>query len=43
MQDKGGMDTEDIILGKAKYEDWRSIYRNVWSYCERNYSKQCTM
>ena len=25
------METEDIILGKAKYEDWRSIYRNVWS------------
>lgn len=20
------METEDIILGKAKYEDWRSIY-----------------
>jgi RimJ/RimL family protein N-acetyltransferase len=29
--DKGRMETEDIILGKAKYEDWRSIYRNVWS------------
>ncbi len=27
----GRMETEDIILGKAKYEDWRSIYRNVWS------------
>ena len=25
------METEDIILGKAKYEDWRSMYRNVWS------------
>lgn len=31
MRDKGRMETEDIILGKAKYEDWRSIYRNVWS------------
>lgn len=26
-----GMETEDLILGKAKYEDWESIYRNVWS------------
>ncbi len=26
-----GMETEDLILGKAKYEDWKSIYRNVWS------------
>ena len=31
MRDGGRMETEDIILGKAKYEDWRSIYRNVWS------------
>ena len=31
MRDKGRMETEDLILGKAKYEDWRSIYRNVWS------------
>ena len=31
MKDKGRMETEDIILGKAKYEDWTSIYRNVWS------------
>ncbi len=31
MRDKGRMETEDIILGKAKYEDWGSIYRNVWS------------
>ena len=31
MRDKSWMETEDIILGKAKYEDWRSIYRNVWS------------
>jgi len=31
MRDKGRMETEDIILGKAKYEDWSSIYRNVWS------------
>ena len=31
MRDEGRMETEDIILGKAKYEDWRSIYRNVWS------------
>lgn len=25
------METKDIILGKAKYEDWQSMYRNVWS------------
>ncbi|MDE6202714.1 MAG: GNAT family N-acetyltransferase [Lachnospiraceae bacterium] len=25
------MEAEDIILGKAKYKDWRSMYRNVWS------------
>ena len=25
------MDTKDLILGKAKYEDWRWVYRNVWS------------
>ena len=31
MRDESRMETEDIILGKAKYEDWRSIYRNVWS------------
>lgn len=31
MENKGRMETEDIILGKARYEDWRSIYRNVWS------------
>ena len=31
MRDKSWMETEDIILGKAKYEDWRSIYCNVWS------------
>ena len=25
------METRDIILGKAKYEDWKSLHRNVWS------------
>ncbi len=25
------METRDLILGKAKYEDWESMYRNVWS------------
>lgn len=25
------METKDLILGKAKYEDWRWVYRNVWS------------
>ena len=31
MWDKGRMEAEDIILGKAKYEDWNAVYRNVWS------------
>ncbi|MEY8331680.1 GNAT family N-acetyltransferase [Lachnospiraceae bacterium 47-T17] len=34
MRNEGRMETEDIILAKAKYEDWRSIYRNVWSRLE---------
>lgn len=25
------MEAADIILGKAKYEDWKSLYHNVWS------------
>ena len=25
------METEDLILGKAVYEDWRFMYQNVWS------------
>lgn len=25
------METSDLILGKARYEDWKSMYRNVWS------------
>lgn len=25
------METKDLILGKAKFEDWESMYRNVWS------------
>lgn len=25
------IETKDLILGKAKYEDWRPMYRNVWS------------
>ncbi len=25
------METENIILGKAKYEDWKPMYRNVFS------------
>ncbi len=25
------METNDIILGKAKFEDWAAMYRNVWS------------
>lgn len=25
------LETKDLILGKAKFEDWRAMYRNVWS------------
>lgn len=25
------METKDLILGKAKYEDWKPMYCNVWS------------
>lgn len=25
------METADIILGKAKFEDWEAMHRNVWS------------
>ena len=25
------METKDLILGKAKFEDWESLYKNVWS------------
>ncbi len=28
------METNDIILGKAKFEDWESLYRNLWSRTE---------
>lgn len=25
------IETQDLILDKAKYEDWEAMYRNVWS------------
>ena len=25
------LETRDLILGKAKYEDWEAMYHNVWS------------
>lgn len=28
------METNDIILGKAKFEDWAALYRNLWSRTE---------
>lgn len=28
------METRNLIIGKAKYEDWESMYRNVWSRAE---------
>ena len=34
---KGGnrmLETEDLILDKAKFSDWRGMYRNVWSHNE---------
>jgi len=33
MENKGRMKTEDIILGKARYEDWRSMTHG-WSMKE---------
>lgn len=28
------LESEDIKLEKAKYEDWKDMYRNVWSHPE---------
>lgn len=28
------METKDLILGKAKFEDWETMYKNVWSRTE---------
>ena len=25
------METRDLILGKAKFDDWKALYQNVWS------------
>ena len=25
------LETKDLIFGKARFEDWRAMYRNVWS------------
>ena len=25
------METDDIVLRKAKFEDWESMHKNVWS------------
>lgn len=25
------LETKDLILGRAKFEDWQAMYRNVWS------------
>ena len=25
------IETDDLILDKAVFEDWRGIYKNVWS------------
>ena len=25
------METKELVLGKAKFEDWEAMYRNVWS------------
>ena len=25
------METRDLILDKARFEDWENLYRNVWS------------
>lgn len=28
------METKDLILGKARFSDWRAMYENVWSHPE---------
>lgn len=28
------IETDDLILDKARFEDWEGIYRNVWSHPE---------
>lgn len=25
------LETEDLFLGKASYDDWRALYQNIWS------------
>ncbi|MCM1120890.1 MAG: GNAT family N-acetyltransferase [bacterium] len=30
------IETEDLILDKAKFSDWEGMYRNVWSRSESN-------
>lgn len=30
------IETEDLILDKAKFSDWEGLYRNVWSRPESN-------
>lgn len=31
---EGMMETKDLVLGKARFEDWEAMYRNVWSHPE---------
>lgn len=28
------METNDLLLKKAEFEDWKEMYRNVWSESE---------
>ncbi len=28
------IETEDLILRKPEYDDWKSMYRNLWSHAE---------
>mgnify|MGYP000205284913 CR=1 FL=1 len=28
------METKDLILRKAEFDDWKAMYRNVWSHPE---------
>lgn len=28
------MESKDLVLSKAKFEDWKSLYQNVWSHEE---------
>ena len=34
------LETKDLILDKAKFEDWEAMYRNVWRHPESGRNMQ---